>query len=446
METAAVRLSAPSVLPPLFDPQCSNGRRSFTPKNVSTFEEAGLNHALLESLVLKFLLNLGSASGRRIAVELGLPFGAFPEFLRGLKNQQIVNYSSSTTANDYIYTLTDNGRARAKTYLEECTYVGTAPVPFDEYIESVSAQTIATEHPKEEDLRRAFADLLISERTFDMLGPAINSGRGLFLYGFPGNGKTSIAERITQCFGSSVWIPKALFIEGHLIKLFDMANHELIEDTNSGGLLDRTEFDRRWVHIRRPTIVAGGELRMEDLEIRYDPVTKVSEAPLQLKSNLGSFLIDDFGRQRMQPVELLNRWIVPLEKRYDFLSLANGKKIRVPFDQLIIFSTNLEPKQLVDEAFLRRIPYKIHAADPSEQEFRQMIDIFAPKLGFPEVNREAVDYLINHHYKRVKRPYRCCQPRDLLLQVHNLCIYNELPLIMKPEYFDHAVTNYFTVM
>jgi predicted ATPase with chaperone activity len=446
MEIPAVSFSTSSVLPPLFDVENSKGRKAFTPAAVSTFEEAGLNHGLVESLVLKFLLNLSSASCRRIAAELGLPFGPFPEFLRLLKNQQIVNYSSSTTANDYIYTLTDNGRARAKTYLEECTYVGTAPVPFEDYTNSVSAQTIATEHPKEEDLRRAFADLLISERTFDMLGPAINSGRGLFLYGFPGNGKTSIAERITQCFGSSVWIPKVLFIEGHLIKLFDMANHELIEQAGSGGLLDRTEYDRRWVHIRRPTIVAGGELRMEDLEIRYDPVTKVSEAPLQLKSNLGSFLIDDFGRQRMQPVELLNRWIVPLEKRYDFLSLANGKKIRVPFDQLIIFSTNLEPKQLVDEAFLRRIPYKIHAADPTEQEFRQMIDIFAPKLGFPEVNREAVDHLINHHYKRSKRPYRCCQPRDLLLQVRNYCIYNDLPMIMKHEYFDFAVANYFTVM
>jgi predicted ATPase with chaperone activity len=308
------------------------------------------------------------------------------------------------------------------------------------------AQTIATEHPKEEDLRRAFADLLISEGTFGTLGPAINSGRGLFLYGFPGNGKTSIAERITRCFGTTVWIPKVIMVEGQMIKLFDPANHEPIESETSGCLLDETRFDRRWVQIRRPTIVAGGELRMEDLEVHYDPVTKVSEAPLQLKSNLGTLLIDDFGRQRMQPVELLNRWIVPLEKRFDFLSLANGKKIRVPFDQLIIFSTNLEPKQLVDEAFLRRIPYKINANDPTEEMFRKMIDIFAPKLGFLEVDQEAVDYLINHHYKRIKRPFRCCQPRDLLLQVRNFCIYNDLPLEIKSEYFDVAVMNYFTVM
>jgi predicted ATPase with chaperone activity len=441
-----VNLSAPSVLPPLFELESSPSRRAFCPTVASTFEEAGLNDALVESLILKFLINQGSASGRRIAAEMGLPFGPFPEFLRQLKNQQIVNYASSSTASDFVYTLTDAGRARGKAYAEECTYVGTAPVPFDDYLKSVTAQTIATEQPKEEDLRRAFSDLLISEQTFSMLGPAINSGRGMFLYGFPGNGKTSIAERITLCFGTSVWIPRVLLIEGQLVKLFDMANHEPVETASSRGLLDAADYDRRWVHIRRPTIVAGGELRMEDLEIRYDPVTKVSEAPLQLKSNLGSFLIDDFGRQRMQPVELLNRWIIPLEKRYDFLSLANGKKVRVPFDQLIIFSTNLEPKQLVDEAFLRRIPYKIQAEDPSEEHFRQMIEMFAPKLGFTTIDQDSVDHLIDFHYKRIDRPFRCCQPRDLLLQVRNYCIYNKLPIELTPEYFDFAVMNYFTVM
>ncbi len=177
---------------------------------------------------------------------------------------------------------------------------------------------------------------------------------------------------------------------------------------------------------------------MEDLEIHYDPITKLSEAPLQLKSNNGTFLIDDFGRQRMAPIELLNRWTVPLEKRYDFLCLHNGKQIRVPFDQLILFSTNLEPKQLVDEAFLRRIPYKIHAADPTEAMFREMFEMFAPKLGFPDVDQDALDYLIDRHYHQVDRPFRCCQPRDLLLQVRNYCIYNGLPLEMRPEYFDFA--------
>ncbi|MFO0908938.1 MAG: AAA family ATPase [Isosphaeraceae bacterium] len=423
----------------------SAARRTFRPKPVASFEEAGLTNGMVESLILKFLFNIGVSSGRKIAEELGLPFGPFPEFLRILKNNQIVTYTNSTAANDYIYSLTDTGRARAKTYMEECSYVGTAPVPFEDYVKSVAAQTISCEQPKEEDLRRAFSDLLISEEMFQILGPAINSGRGMFLYGYPGNGKTSIAERITRCFGTNIWIPRVIDVHGQILKLFDPANHETIVNHRS-GLLREDDFDHRWIEIRRPTIIAGGELRMEDLEIHYDPITKISEAPLHLKSNNGTFLIDDFGRQRMAPIELLNRWIVPLEKRYDFLCLANGKKIRVPFDQLILFSTNLEPKQLVDEAFLRRIPYKINASDPTEEMFREMFHIFAPKLGFDHVDEDALEYLIDRHYRRINRPFRCCQPRDLLLQVRNFCIYNDLPLELRAEYFDFAAGNYFTVM
>ena len=420
-------------------------KQAFRPKPAADFEAAGLNFAAVEGLVLKFLLNVGIASGRKIAEELGLSFGPFPEFLRTLKNQQVLTYTNSVTANDYMYSLTDTGRARAKIYFEECTYVGTAPVPFEDYVKSVTAQTITAENPKQEDLRRAFSDLLISEEMFDVLGPAINSGRGMFLYGYPGNGKTSIAERITRCFGTSVWIPKVINVMGNILKLYDPANHEAIV-TQRSGLLREDDYDHRWIEIRRPTIIAGGELRMEDLEIHYDPVTKINEAPLHMKSNNGTFLIDDFGRQRMAPIELLNRWIVPLEKRYDFLCLANGKKIRVPFDQLILFSTNLEPKQLVDEAFLRRIPYKINASDPTEPMFRQMFKIFGPKLGFDKISDSALDYLIERHYLRVQRPFRCCQPRDLLLQVRNYCIYNDLPLELRKEYFDFAANNYFTVM
>lgn len=417
----------------------------FRPKPVYDFEEAGLNYTQVESLILKYLAAIGVASGRRIASELGLPFGPFPSFLRNLKNQQIVAYTNAASVNDYEYSLTDAGRARASMYMEECSYIGTAPVPFDDYVKAVLAQTITAEQPKEEDLRRAFSDLLISEDMFQMLGPAINSGRGMFLYGYPGNGKTSIAERITRCFGTTVWIPRVINVEGQYLKLFDLANHEAIEH-GPGGLLRDDDYDHRWVEIKRPTLIAGGELRMEDLEIHFNPITKVCEAPLQMKSNNGTLLIDDFGRQRMPPIELLNRWIVPLEKRYDFLSLPNGKKIRVPFDQLILFSTNLEPKQLVDEAFLRRIPYKINAADPTEPMFRRMFEIFAPKLGFQEIDEEAINYLIETHYRRVNRPFRCCQPRDLLLQIRNYCVYNDLPLVLKPDYFDFAAGNYFTVM
>jgi predicted ATPase with chaperone activity len=434
-------VAAPSLMPHV--PTAS--KVAFRPREPESFEHAGLNHAQIESLILKYLLGAGQATGRQIAVELGLPFGPFPEFLRNLKNQQVVAYVNTATANDYLYGLTDLGRARARVYYDECTYVGPAPVLFADYVRAINAQTIVGEHPQEEDLRAAFSDLILPDHLMNKLGPAINSGRGMFLYGPPGNGKTSIAERITRCFGTTVWIPRVVNAEGQIVKLFDPANHEVVEEAPA-GLLRQDSHDQRWVRIKRPTLVAGGELTMENLEIHYDPITKISEAPLQMKSNNGTLLIDDFGRQRMAPIELLNRWIVPLEKRYDFLRLPNGKQVQVPFDQLILFSTNLEPKQLVDEAFLRRIPYKIEAPDPTEEIFRRMFHVFAPKLGFETIDDLSIDYLIDHHYHRVNRPFRACQPRDLLLQVRNYCKYNGVRLELTPEYFDFAVGNYFTVM
>ncbi|NQU19745.1 MAG: AAA family ATPase, partial [Candidatus Nealsonbacteria bacterium] len=204
-------------------------------------------------------------------------------------------------------------------------------------------------------------------------------------------------------------------------------------------------IDRRWVQIERPTIIAGGELTMEALEITINRATGISEAPLQLKSNCGTLVIDDFGRQRMRIDELLNRWILPLEKRFDFLNLPNGKKIEVPFDQLIVFSTNLEPRDLVDEAFLRRIPYKIEVIDPTEEEFRELFRLMAPPLGF-EYRDGPIDNLIEKHYHQTDRPFRCCHPRDLLLQIRSSCAYQKVPLELTDEYFDLAVDIYFAVM
>jgi predicted ATPase with chaperone activity len=313
------------------------------------------------------------------------------------------------------------------------------------YIESVRQQTLADQHPDQEDLDRAFADLLIDKKMLLRLGPAINSGRGLFLFGAPGNGKTSIAERVTQAFGAHIWIPRAIGIDGEIMRLFDPGMHEEAPLDANDGLIDESRVDARWVRIKRPTIVAGGELTMEALEVTLNTATNVSEAPMQMKSNCGTLVIDDFGRQRMSIDELLNRWIVPLEKRYDFLNLASGKKIQVPFDQLIVFSTNLEPKDLVDDAFLRRIPYKIEVTDPEEPAFRELFKIMAPIVGV-DYNQEPLDYLIEHHYKAVNRPFRCCQPRDLLLQIRNFCHYIDKEPKMTNEYFDYAVENYFAVM
>ena len=346
---------------------------------------------------------------------------------------------------DYHYALTQMGRARAKEYWDECAYVGTAPVSYEEYVAGVAAQSITAEQPHEEDLRRAFSDLLIADEMFRVLGPAINSGRGMFLYGAPGNGKTSIAERITRCFGSTVWIPKVLDLGGQLVKLYDPSVHEPMAASND-GLHRRAELDARWVEIRRPTVVVGGELTMDRLEIRYDPVSRISEASLQMKSNNGTLLIDDFGRQRMPPVDLLNRMIIPLEKRYDYQTLSNGKNIRIPFDQLTLFSTNLEPKHLVDEAFLRRIPYKIQVTDPDAESFRKLLHIVAEKLGFAAIEPETVQYLVEHHYHRVNRSFRSCQPRDLLLQARSFCLYNNRPLVLTREVVDFSVGCYFTTM
>ncbi len=427
------------------DPMGQEPEDAFVPVEPKSLAETKLSEIEIESLLLKILLARGSATGREMADEICLPFVMIDQRLWKLKETRLVAHRGSAPMNDYEYQLTEIGLERAQRYAYVCRYHGAAPVSLEDYIEAVEAQSLTHQQPTAEDLHRAFEDLVLNKKMLDRLGPAINSGRGLFLFGPPGNGKTSIAERVTETFGSTIWIPRTLSLDGEIIRLFDPANHEEMPPVASEGLLNQQKIDRRWVRIRRPTIIAGGELTMDSLEVTVNRSTGLSEGPLQLKSNCGVLVIDDFGRQRMQIDELLNRWIVPLEKRYDFLNLANGKKVQVPFDQLIVFSTNLEPRDLVDEAFLRRIPYKIEAIDPSEAEFRQLFEILAPKMGF-EYRQGPIDYLIETHYHKVNRSLRFCQPRDLLLQIRNYCNYYDRPLELKEEYFDRAVENYFAVM
>jgi hypothetical protein len=417
----------------------------FLPLEPESFRQAQLTDSEVEALALKFLLARGDAAGREIADQVKLPFVLIDELLRSMKNDQLVVHKGSAPMNDYQYQLTDVGRERARRYSAHCTYFGSAPVALSDYVASIEAQSLTRQHPSPERLHRAFEDLLMNKRMLDRLGPAINSGRGLFLYGAPGNGKTSIAERVTGCFGQTIWIPRAIGIDGEIIRLFDPINHEEMPLQASKGVYDEGKIDKRWVRVRRPTIIAGGELTMSSLEVTLNTSTGISEAPLQLKSNCGTLVIDDFGRQRMSIDELLNRWIVPLEKRYDFLNLPNGKKIEVPFDQLIVFSTNLEPRELVDEAFLRRIPYKIEVIDPTEEEFRDLFRIMAPALGITH-REEAIDYLIETHYKKTGRPLRFCQPRDLLLQVRSSSAYHDQPPELTKEAIDLAVDIYFSVM
>ncbi len=417
---------------------------SFRPAEPDSLQEAGLPTSLVESLVCKILSVAGVSTGRTIAGKLCLPFGLLEPVFHDLRTRQIIVHTGTAALSDYSYNLTEQGRTRAQSYLEACGYIGAAPVPLADYVLSVAAQSIRSEAPKRAQLTEAFADISVNTDLFEDLGPAINSGAGLFLFGAPGNGKSTLARRITMCFGQHIWIPQALIEDGQIIKLFDSTYHEIIEGA-ADRLIRTANFDRRWVKIRRPTVVVGGELTMDGLEIRHDPRVNVSEAPLQLKSNCGCLLIDDFGRQRIEPAELLNRWIVPLENRVDFLTLSTGKKLQVPFEQLIIFSTNLEPSSLADEAFLRRIPYKVEIGDPDENEFHLLFELCAKTLDC-EYESDAVEHLLEQHYRRCNRPLRRCHPRDLLSQIRNYCAYNDLPLEMRPEYFDRVARRYFTVL
>ncbi len=417
---------------------------TFLPAEPGSIEETGLSPTLIETLICKYVMVVGSASGRQIAEQICLPFGTLDAIYRSLRQRQILVHSASAQMNDYYYTLTEQGRQWAQRLMESCAYVGAAPVPLVDYIVSVEAQTIRAEAPKRHDLAKAFADISVEPELFDQLGPAINSGAGLFLYGAPGNGKTTLAARITACFGQDIWIPKTLTEDGQLIKLYDAAYHRA-ETTTEKSLLKNTDHDRRWIKIRRPTVIVGGELTLDALEIRHDPVSNVSEAPLQLKSNCGCLLVDDFGRQRIEPAALLNRWIIPLENRQDFLTIATGKKIQVPFEQLIIFSTNLDPTDLTDEAFLRRIPYKIEVSDPSLEEFLRLFETLCRSFHC-EYRRDVVSDMVERHYKPYQRPLRRCHPRDLLLQIRNYCAYNDLPMEMTSEHFDRVVRSYFTAL
>ncbi len=418
-------------------------RPEFVPVQPTSWDETGLTESEVEKLVLKRLLYRGNLSGRGISEQLQLPFVMIEPLLWNLTRDQLIVYCDAAPMNDAVYQLTDWGREKARRFGEQCAYDGAAPVSLKAYIHSVQAQSIRHQRLTLADLQRVSADLLLPPRLLDRLGPAVNSGRGLLLYGAPGNGKTSIADRVSHAFDAPIWIPRVLGIDDQIIRLFDPLNHEELPLDSSQEELDGTPIDHRWVRIRRPTITVGGELTLESLEITFNSATGIGEGPLQLKSNCGTLVIDDFGRQRISVEQLLNRWIVPLEKRFDFLSLASGKKLRVPFDCLVIFSTNLSSNELNHEGFLRRIPYKIEITDPSESDFRSLLQRLCQDLEIPHHPR-VVDYLIDRHYKAAGRSFRYCHPRDLLLQIRGYCFFHGTAPELTEENIDTAVANYFS--
>ena len=400
-------------------------------------DKSGLNEELIVDLILKLLHSRGVITGIKLADEICLHFKIIDPILSDLKQKLYLTYTSDAGVNDFAYILTEQGRAKALIAAETSAYVGSAPIPFTDYLKSVESQSIQNETPGLEELKEAFNDLVLEQHVFFTLGPAINSGRGVFLYGAPGNGKTSIAKRVHKCFKDAIYIPKTLLIGGELLKFYDPQWHKAFEDK---GL----QYDKRWIKIERPAVIVGGEMDLDSLGIKYNPQTKISEAPLQMKANCGTFVVDDFGRQRISPRDLLNRWILPLEKRIDFLTLSNGIKFQVPFDELLIFCTNIDPKELLDEAFLRRIPYKVKLRDPSEEKFRHIMKFVAPQYNI-EYDETMVDFLIDEYF-RGKRPFRSCHPRDILEQIVNASAYQRIKPRMTKDLIKLAAFNYFAAM
>ncbi len=418
-------------------PQLSN---SFIPAQPTTLEETGLNRTFLTEQFLRILYNKGRATGMELAAAMGLFYRIIEQIIIDLRNVEQIDIVGQRGFGDinYEYVLTPRGQTAAQAAMEKVQYTGVCPVPLEHWIESVKAQTVKNVKVTRRNIRDAFEGLVIDESILNMVGPAVNSGSSVMLFGYPGNGKTTIAERITYLMGDDIFIPYAVYADGAIIKLYDSVIHE----PPRRPLPEDTEYDHRWIRISRPVVIVGGELTLEQLNLVYNPTSKVYEAPFQMKANCGIFLIDDFGRQQVRVFDLLNRWIVPLEKRYDFLNTVSGQKIQIPFDQLIMFSTNLDPKDLGDDALLRRIKFKIEIIDPTEEQWREIWKIMCRVRKVPYDDR-SIDYLIAKWFRPDQRPFRMCQPRDILDQLIAIARYNMETPTLSPDLLDAACLSYF---
>jgi predicted ATPase with chaperone activity len=420
-----------------------------------TLEQTGLALGMLSDLLLRALYLRGGMLGLDLAKLLCLPFKVIEEALGFLKHEKCIEVLGGELIGriSYHFNLTELGRRRAQEAYKLCAYVGPAPVPLEDYVEQTYRQAVTAIDISPEAIRAAFSHLVISEELFNAVGPAIVSGKSVFIYGPPGNGKTSIAQAIGAFMNSSggeIYIPYAFQAEGNIITVFDHAVHERGEGEESDRLEDNEAtirrllntgtVDSRWVRVKRPVIVTGGELNLGMLDLKYNPEANYYQAPLHVKANGGVFLVDDFGRQLCSPKELLNRWIVPLENRVDYLSLASGQKFQVPFEQLTMFSTNLDPKDLVDDAFLRRMRHKVEINAPARDIFERIFNNVVKRLGMNPCP-EAIDFLFERYYTR-GRCTRASDARDLLETVQSICRFRRIPVQLTRELMVDAAASF----
>jgi predicted ATPase with chaperone activity len=423
----------------------------FEPSAPRTIEETELSVGFLADLVLKTLYFEGYIAGYEVADTIKLPFKNITDrILEFLKRERFIEVKGSSGGAypeaAYEYAITNKGSERAREILERSQYAGPAPVNLSSYKLAMRKQALQNIAVGPDQVRMALSHMVLSEDVFSRIGPAVNSSRSMFLFGPPGNGKTTIAEAIGfMILQDEMYIPYAVEVNGQVIRVFDAVSHKVISSdapSQSSMVADSPRLDRRWLRIRRPVIIAGGELTLESLDLSWDNIRKYYEAPLQMKANGGMFLIDDFGRQQIRPRDLLNRWIVPLEKRFDYLTLQTGNVIEIPFDMLIIFATNLEPRDLVDEAFLRRIRHKIDIQDPTFDDYREIFRRVAQSKGL-NYDGQMLNYLLQEYYVKPGRQLRSCHPRDILDQITDIARFQGMAPRLTKELIDQACLGYF---